>query len=75
MPTMDEASATWLASLADWPLPAPPKQQMRLQKVSSSGRTDSMSRSVAPTMAVSVPAMAPASPPVTGQSKAKRPST
>ncbi len=27
MPTMEDASAIWLASLADWPLPAPPSRR------------------------------------------------
>ena len=75
MPTMELARATWLESFAAWPLPAPPKQKILEVKVSSTSRTGSMSRSVAPTMAVRVPAMAPPSPPVTGQSKACLPQT
>lgn len=70
MPTMLEARATWLASLAAWPLPAPPKQKIVRENVSRTGRIASMSRSVAPAISVRVPAMAPASPPVTGISKA-----
>ena len=70
MPTMDAASDTWLASLAAWPLPGPPKQKILDEKVSSTARTGAISCSVAPTMSVRVPAIAPASPPVTGQSNA-----
>ena len=70
MPTMEAASDTWLASLAAWPLPGPPKQKILEEKASSSSRTGAMSASVAPTISVRVPACAPASPPVTGQSKA-----
>ena len=75
MPTMQAPSDTWLASLAAWPLPAPSKQQMFAAKVERISRTGAMSFSVAPTIAVSVPAIAPDSPPVTGQSNAIRPVT
>ena len=75
MPTMQAPSDTWLASLAAWPLPAPSKQQMLAAKVARMSRTGAMSFSVAPTIAVSEPAIAPDSPPVTGQSNAMRPET
>ena len=62
-----------VSKLGSLTLPAPPKQKMLDEKHSRTSRTGSISRSVAPTIKVSVPEMAPDSPPVTGQSNAWRP--
>ena len=70
MPTIEQAKLTWLQSLAVWPAPARSKKKIRDEKLSRMGRTGAASASEMPAIRVRVPATAPASPPVTGQSKA-----
>jgi hypothetical protein len=63
----------WLQALATWPAPASPMRVMDLPMASNSGCTRAQASASPPTMMVSVPAIAPGSPPDTGASSASTP--
>ncbi len=63
----------WLQALATCPAPASPMRVMDLPMASNSGSTRAQASASPPTMMVSVPAIAPGSPPDTGASSATMP--
>src|SRR5580698_4902600 len=67
------ATASWLHTLAAWPLPGPPRCTSLSPSASRTGRARSTAASLPPIMKVSVPAAAPATPPETGASRYCRP--